>query len=301
MKKNHVKSTIFKFASIALLTAAIFVSCKKDSNVQPTGKVENPVSADLYQEKLNSLSSKYLSDHSASSGSFKPPKWLRVLGADLKGALAGGATGAAAGSVIPGVGSAAGSVVGAAVGGAAASIEKAEASSIVAPFPGGFNPTGNSNNSENQVGLEHYLCIDAAAASQSNYKSSGVYDNSVFYSFSNNFYVTSGLISSGWSQAFTLTMSNSNLSLIAANPFLTESQFATLLYDDSKISAAVKDALIPYFECLDAAPSVEDFTEYSIEAEDIITQSTSLSAQDKKLILIVMATGRNGIQYWSEF
>ena len=288
---------IVLMAAMAAVCIGSFIleSCTKDQlTKEPT-----------IQSELVQLSENYMQKNKNSGGSNKPPKWLQVLGADLKGALAGGATGAGIGSVVPGLGTTAGTVIGAVAGGASASIEKASellVNTTNNEYPNSilFEPIGNNQNKMNNAGLQHYKSINNAFIAKSNYLTNNVYDNTLFYNSSGNYLKSTGLFPSNWTLAFPISNSNSNLDFLKLYDGVSSVDFLNILYDKKMINKNVFNLLKPYFECLNLTNSVEDFVYYSIKAENIVS-NLNIEQSDKQLVLILMATSRNGIQYWSLF
>jgi outer membrane lipoprotein SlyB len=261
------------------------------------------VNSNIIQNDLKKLSDDFISKNKNISGTNKPPKWLQVLGSDLKGALSGAATGLGIGTAIPGLGSTAGTIIGAVAGGASASIEKASellinSANNIYPQPVAFDPIGNDQNNMNNVGLQHYNCINNAFISKSNYLTNNFYDNSLFYNLSGNYLINIGLFPNNWTSTFSINNSNTNLNYLKTNDSLTTSEFLLLIYNDNKINGNIKCLLKPYFDCLNVANSVDDFITYSISAENYVS-NLNIPQSDKQFVLIIMSTARNGIQFWS--
>ena len=217
--------------------------------------------------------------------------------------MSGAATGLGIGTAVPGIGSTAGTIIGAVAGGASASIEKASellinSTNNIYPQPVVFAPVGNDQNNMNNVGLQHYNCINNAFISKSNYLTNNIYDNSLFYNSSGNYLINNGLFPNNWTSVFSIDNSNANLNYLKTNEALTPSEYLLLIFNDNKVNGNIKCLLKPYLDCLNVASSVEDFITYSISAENYVS-NLNIPQSDKQFILIIMSTARNGIQLCS--
>lgn len=211
----------------------------------------------------------------------KIPKWLKIVAWDVGGGMAGfyyfG-------------------LVGAVIGGAASSIAHAE---IDNPFPllpqdpSYAYAAANTNNPYDNIGYNHYYSINQALSDTTNYlDANGNYSNSNFYNFSSNLLLQNGVINS--TQLSSYTSTNNNL----LESYVQE-DIVNSLYNANKISSDTRNIMTNYFNALYSTTHAAAFENYSIQAENLIVNST-MNSLDKEAILSTMATARYGVHYWQE-
>ena len=199
-----------------------------------------------------------------------------------------------------------GAVVGAVLGGAGASLE-ASGSTTYNPPGGNGNGTShtidfstfivNAGNTHDNVGSQHYESINS-------YLQTADQNSSV-----DDFYTH---CASSMSQ----TYGSTNVDIYTLQSYQDDITFTQLLDPNAPLSVAVedlhslgeisttvRDILVPYFDSFDAVPAndVIGFVNYSISAEDLVSNDPSIVDLDKQFILGTMATARYGIQYWDHF
>lgn len=290
-----------------MLATLFATSCQKETP-RPSG-AQNGTN-DTRFAKINQLTADYLARVHATNTANKPigavlKKVLKVVGADLAGAVDGGAKGAAAGAAAGNpVG---GAVAGAIAGGAAASIKEATtADTPPAPVqqPKSFTPgntTSNPGNSFDYVGYWHYKSINDAVVSTGNYLTNNVYDNTLFYPFTVNLLMSNGIVSRNASSYYSQTDGNNTLADVAQLSSITLVDYIDQKESNNVISADVATVLRQYAQCLASLTErsdVDDFVSYSVQIENLVA-GAGLSSGDQQLVLQVMATGRYGLQYWT--
>lgn len=282
-----------RLAAFILFMGIVSTACNKKETI--TNAPAN--------DKLNTISLNYLNSLSSRNSQAQPmifgihisKKALRIIGADLGGALTGAAAGAGAGAAIAGVGAGAGAIAGGLIGGAAGSLKEAGKEDKKAAKVA-YTPSTNSDNPYDNIGYEHYYAINEALSADSNYLTAGVYDNSLFYSFSTNLYVANDVISDESLSAFPLSSSDNVLTQL--NNY--HDSLVVYMNGIAGLDSVVKSCLTPYFNCFEASEDAKivDFVAYSIQMENAVL-NMAIADLDKQIILSVMATARYGSQYWT--
>jgi len=263
------------------------------NEIQPSETiVDNSTVKEMLLNEINFQTQDYLKENSIDiNQEAKVPKWLKVLGADLKGALAGAATGLGI-AVGTGIDPGAGATGGAFVGGASASID-AEASVII-DNNGLSGVIYNQNNAFEAVGKSHYLLLDEAINGSPNWYSNSVIDYNLFIDRAYEMLKIKNL--------------NCDVSKNCISPSEYKNIVQSVLNDNSNIknyannlnfSNVVKIILHDYFQVMLWMKNYNSyyFANYSILVEDLISQS-NLQNNDKIVLLIEMSTARVGFQYW---
>jgi len=243
-------------------------------------------------------------------------KILRIVGKDITGTLTGALTGSRIGELLDpnnnNDGKKKGAIAGGIAGGAGASAEEAGGviynpsnPSFGNPIANDIDPTtlvANLNNAYNNGGLTHYTIMNDFIMSIDNGQ-----NLDLFYAFAMNILIP----------AFNYTVSDSiYFPKSAYDSVLTSlpnggNLVADLnnLYSANLISQEVFDILNPYFQDFDDLEDMEEedfddfigFVNYSITQENNVVNNQQLSEEDKRVVLLVMATARYGIQYWNHF
>lgn len=245
---------------------------------------------DNYLTKLNEVSANYQKTNSRNIDEKLSPRFWRILGADLTGALGG----AVVGSSVPAVGT----VVGAILGGAGASCTAAGSICVAPPTDGGITATDNPLNIYDYVGEQHYELLDAAYVSRTSYFTDDVFEGELFYNDGKKYMIRNLGYRIDDFRVFSLEQNNSVIEHRMSNGDLNTVDYLQLMYRENKISREVRDALLPYYTCFEVTSDPRRFEAYSIAAENIIAAS-SMSSIDKSLVLCSMATARHGAFYWN--
>jgi hypothetical protein len=277
---------------LAAFIAGLISSCIKQNPAPSQSNPSHENSSTLSQ--ISSVTTNYVIGQSSQNPntSAKALKWLKVLGADLTGALTGGATGFGIGSVAPGVGSGVGMLIGAVVGGAGASCTAAGSGYPTHPNDG-VQTTANRANNFDAVGFLHYAVVDAAFRNQTTIFPNGVnIDYNAYYNLSFQVLQSNNVNAQQWIRTFAPLNSeptfNFEKSLIA--------QLNDL--DETVVDETEKDILKEYFKALENTNKSEDFPLYSVQVENTITNS-NLNGVSKQKLLGVMATARYGVAYYN--
>jgi hypothetical protein len=243
-------------------------------------------------------------------------KILKVVGKDITGAVAGALAGSNIGKNIDpsnsNDGAKKGAIAGGVAGGAGASATEAGGIIYNPNNPNVGNPIANDivpntlmanlNNAYNNIGLTHYTIMNDFIKSIDNGQ-----NLNLFYGFAMsivipafNYDVTDTVFfpKSAYDNVLTSLPNEGNLVADLNN-----------LYSANLISQEVFDILNPYFQTFDDLEDIEEedfddfigFVNYSITQENNIVNNQQLSEEDKRIVLLVMATARYGIQYWNHF
>lgn len=277
---------------LAAFAAGLIASCSKQ-NPAPTGSIPSNESSGTLSQ-IKAITTNYVSNQPLqnTNASAKALKWLKVLGADLTGCLAGGVAGAAIGTAVPGIGNTVGALVGMVVGGAGASCTAAGSGYPTNPN-GGVQTTANRANGFDAIGLLHYTVVDAAFRNQSTIFPNGEdIDYNAYYNLSFQVLQNNNVNVQQWVRTFAPLNSeptfNFDKSLVA--------QLNDL--DESIVDATERDILKEYFKALENTNKSEDFPAYSVQVENTIAGS-NLNAVSKQKLLGVMATARYGVAYYN--
>lgn len=240
-------------------------------------------------ESFNLIESEYINVDEPNKS---VPKWLRILGRDLAGALAGGATGAAAG----GIGAGPGGLIGAIAGGASASIDAA--GFVAPPNVGG---TTNPSNPFDDAGKYHYESIDNAYENPSGIISTPESLNKGnFYQLVQQLVATEGVVStSDFNQTFPQSSMESVMNQVSDVEDLLA--FVNQLQTAGTLSQQEASIALSYINVFENSTNLNSFVSYSIQTENAINNSTQYSAHSKAIILSFMATARYGAAYWGVF
>ena len=224
------------------------------------------------------------------------PNWLRILGRDLAGALAGAATGAGAGALIGGpAGAGAGAVIGGVMGGAAASID---AAGMVAPNdPSTLGGLANPNNPYDDAGLMHYTGMDNIYANPTGIISlPGSLNTGNYYPRIRQTIIQNGLATASEIDQYYLypTFVNdfNSTKALDFSPLLAQ------LVSQSKITQGDANFLTSYYVALENSSDYQAFKNYSIQNENEVLNSSNFSEKSKAILLTFMATARYGAAYW---
>lgn len=280
------------------------LACKKqaiDSPIDNAKKVSQSNQAE-YVSPIASITKKYLLNQASIEKQVnkKGGKWLRILGADLKGLVEGAGAGAVAGSVIPGVGSVAGAIIGGIGGGIGASLAQAgKESEGFTVNPNGNNGVPNPNNPYDFMGKAHYDGVDSVLSNLITY-----WDNS-------------GLIYSNYRDLYFGLVKKSYYDYNQFKPYFTSQTYMSIIQESSNSTSSISDffylsspnmsnidfqikiILSGYSIALESTVDSDAFVQYSIECENIIKNSILLNEQDKLYILSFMAVARYGISYYN--
>ncbi len=288
------------FATFLILTVVI-TACKKEG----TGDSKK------LDKSVQAISAAYLKKISENKNGVQPEgfallpiissKVLRVVSADLMGALGGASSGATLGDAT-GVGAIAGAIIGAVIGGVNGSIKEAGKGTpppAAPPTEPDYSPSSNSNNPYDAIGAGHYTCINKMLVDfQGYYASQGYfrYELGKCYNYCVTYFASRYLIRQSDTAAFTLGSCDTLMTIIDA----TSSMDLNTRAAEFGVSSNVLSVLSTYFDCLEASlyGSVQDFVDYSVDAEDAVNAMTSLTSIEKEQVLIVMATARYGVQFW---
>ncbi len=294
----------------ALALSVVMFSCNKENiepkritdsstvnvesnEIQPNKtNVDNSKVNEILLNEINFQTQLYLKENSIDiNQEAKLPKWVTILGADLKGALAGAATGLGI-AVGTGIDPGAGATGGAVVGGAAASMDAA--ASVIIDNNGLSGIIYNNNNGFEAAGISHYLLVDEAINGTPNWYSNGVIDY--------NLYIDRAY------EMLKIENLNCDVFKNCISPIQYQNIVQSVLNDNTNIknfvnnlslSNNVKNILHGYFQVMLWLRNYNSvyFANYSILVENLISQS-DLPNNDKTILLIEMSTSRVGFQYW---
>lgn len=156
----------------------------------------------------------------------------------------------------------------------------------------------NEINPYDSYGYWHYASIDNVLVEPERYLSEEVYDNERFYVSTKEFLLENGV--EDYSDGLTIDQANVKLKLnsdiLEKYGFLGDLKHR---YDRGDISQSVYEIMHPYYDIFSRTSNIEEFVEYSLQAEELIVNS-ELENKDKGVILSTMATARYGMQYWSK-
>lgn len=261
-----------------------FISCQKEETPR------NKETTEL--EKLRKLTSNYI-DETLAVGHLTqeevimraPPKWLRVVMADLKGIGTGLSFGRTLGLLFPNPYSSWITLGTGIIFGAGESTAASMKGGV--PKSSTYNPNGNFNNPYDFMGLHHYKIIDTFESINS-----ATLDD--FYDIARDYLLASDLDIDP-----TAIISNAQLSTLSTEHEPYKSQNISFLLDNYSTGLSTESIQVIklYSEALENSNNLEDFITYSLSAEDIIITS-KIDGFDKLFILSYMSTARYGAEYW---
>jgi len=287
MKKLIYGSLFFAIVGIGI------VGCKKE-DIQSSPSQLSAQIIDDNADLLSDISYSYVQTQQLLTTEKLSPRWNRIIGADLTGALGGAIAGGAAGSLIGGVGAGPGALIGGLLGGAGASFT--EAGGIVAPGNQGGTPIiENINNPYDFVGILHYEIMGEMTSNHETYwvnneLNYSLYKEMVFsklksYSidnfnnFNDDFWIKEIKFHAAWQEEYIEYFSSSNSRL-------------------STLSNTCLSIAEDYYSALTLTNNTDDFVQYSINAENLVVNSNLIDIE-KKYLLIFMSTARIGVGYYN--
>ena len=280
-----------KFFLLLLIGTIFFTACtNKEQNL------EENFNGKLLLQEVDSLSVKYITD---SIQLRKKPKWWKVLGADLTGALAGAKIGAGLTGYFPSVSSAI--VIGscALVGAAGASLTAGGAGNNNGDASNS-NVINNSNNSFEFVGEYHTKFLDRAANNINLvFETKGkdtLFSSTKYYLFASNYMIEDGIVDSSFFNIFTQSRLDSLLNYVSFNYSGDIIIFLQNAYSSGDLNFIEYHILDIYFRVLQHISDYQTFQQFSVIVENMIINS-SLNINSKSMLLSVMATTRYDLAY----
>ena len=258
----------------ALMLTFQFTSCQKESLVDDVSNSNQ----DLLVEVQTATNTFVENQQSISSPDFKKPKWLKIVIADLGGALEELINGGDRESII--------------IKGALASIKSSGLSGLRGN-PSGTQVELNFENSQDFIGEQHYRIISLVSKNPEE-----VFDGQDFnYENYLNFVF----------DHLGLGIDECNVSREKCDCMISSGLLDYVLSDDYSIVSHlndiemlddVRDLLVEYLTALEGTINTDDFIQYSLVFEASIIGS-DLSSDSKAILLSNMSTARHGVAYWN--
>lgn len=299
--------TIKNVFATVLLLAIILVGCKKAEIPTTQTQMDSTIN-EIDMLTTAFINQKHDSKENVCIDWAKVKKVIKTVGADIGGSLVGAGQGLNIGKHFdtpPSKDNAKkGVIAGGVAGGTAASI----AAGTIA-FGAGLGSQGgtsdltaNALNPLDHIGAAHYAAMDEILSDEENYLTAGEFDITACYNSLTAVWIAEELFtSSDFASLYPLSACSDDVDYV--NDIWGEGfdEFIETAEGDGVISFEVESIMASYDLAMKESESVEDFVDYSIEAEILVDVSETLTDEEKDTLLIAMATGRYGIQYWMHY
>ncbi|AXT53196.1 hypothetical protein D1818_21060 [Aquimarina sp. BL5] len=158
----------------------------------------------------------------------------------------------------------------------------------------------NQTNPYDSYGYWHYSSIDNVLVNPERYLNGEDFDNEQFYEATKEFLSDNNVGDYSDYENFSLDEANEKL-MFSSDLLETYGLLGGLEYKFEKgfITELVYEILKPYYKILENSNNIQEFVDYSLQAEELIVNSI-LERKDKQIVLSTMATARYGMQYWSK-